>query len=100
MGRPKKIQNIKTAREKVADTLNISKEIIMDTSKIVAIGNREITIENYRGIIEYTNCSIRLISNPYIIKISGVCLDIKTMTQDFLYITGKINSVAFSDEGR
>lgn len=90
----------RTTREKIADTLDISKEILLNTSKIVAIGNREITVENYRGIIEYTNQSIRLITNPYIIKIEGVCLEIKTMTRDFLYITGTINSVAFCNEGR
>lgn len=90
----------KRLREKIADTLDISKEIIIDTSKITAIGNREITIENYRGIIEYTDKTIRLITNPYIIKIEGDCLEIKTMTRDFLYITGCINSVAFCNEGR
>ena len=78
----------------------LSKEILLNTSKIVAIGNREITIENYRGIVEYTSDCLRLITNPYIIKIDGVCLEIKTMTRDFLYITGKINSVTFCKEGR
>ncbi len=100
MRKREKTQQSKTAREKLADTLNISKEIIINTSKIVAIGNREMTIENYRGIIEYTDKSIRLMTNPYIIKIDGICLEIKTMTQDFLYITGNINSVAFCNDGR
>ncbi len=90
----------KRLREKIADTLDISKEIIIDTSKIVAIGNREITVENYRGIIEYADKCIRLITNPYIIKIEGACLEVKAMTRDFLYITGCISSVAFCSEGR
>lgn len=90
----------RTAREKIADSIDISKEILLNTSKIVAIGNREITVENYRGILEYTSESIRLVTNPYIIKIGGRCLEIKTMTRDFLYITGTINSVAFCSEGR
>lgn len=84
-----------TAREKIADTLDFSKEILLDTSKITAIGNREMTVENYRGILEYGNKRIRLLSQPYTIDICGDFLEIKTMTRDFLYITGTLKSVAF-----
>ena len=90
----------KPMREKLADTLDISKEIILDTSKITMIGKREITVENYRGIIEYTPQKIILISNPSQIEICGFSLDIKTMTKDFLYITGTIEHIAFIPEGR
>lgn len=90
----------KPIREKIADTLDVSKEIILDTSKITLIGNREITVENYRGIIEYTSKKIRLISNPTQIQICGTELDIKTMAQDFLYITGVIECVSLCPERR
>lgn len=90
----------KSAREKIADTLDLSKEILLDTSKIVAIGNRELTIENYQGVIEYTSSCIRLLSNPCAIEIGGCNLEIKTMTRDFLYITGTITCVSFCNKGR
>ena len=90
----------KPIREKLADTLDMSKEIILDTSKITLIGKREITVENYRGIIEYTPQKIILISNPSHIEICGCNLDIKTMTKDFLYITGSIEHIAFISDGR
>lgn len=89
-----------TLGEKIADSVDISKEILLNTSKIVAIGSREITVENYRGILEYTKCCIRLLSSPSMIKIDGCDLEIKTMTRDFLYITGRIDSVQFCDKGR
>ncbi len=90
----------KPIREKIADTLEVSKEIILDTSKITLIGKREITVENYRGIVEYTPQKIVLISNPSQIEICGCNLDIKTMTKDFLYITGLIDVISFSPERR
>lgn len=87
-------------REKLADSLDISKEIILNTSKITLIGNRELTIENYRGIIEYTSEKIKLISNPSFIEVGGFNLEIKTMTKDFLYITGTLSCVSFCNPGR
>lgn len=90
----------RTTREKIADSIDISKEILLNTSKITAIGNREITVENYRGIIEYTPQKIKLISNPTHIEICGHNLEIKTMTKDFLYITGIVGCVSFCNEGR
>ncbi len=89
-----------SAREKLADSLDISKEILLGAAKIVTIGNREMTVENYKGIVEYTNNCIRLTASPNDITISGDCLEIKTMTRDFLYITGKISSVSFCKESR
>ena len=89
-----------SAREKIADSLDISKEILLGSAKIVTIGNREMTVENYKGIIEYTNSCIRLTADPTDITISGNGLEIKTMTRDFLYITGKICSVSFCKESR
>ncbi|MBE7011109.1 MAG: sporulation protein [Ruminococcaceae bacterium] len=91
-------RTINPIREKIADTINISKEIILNTSKITLIGNKEITIENYRGITEYTCEKIRLISSPDNIEICGCNLCIKTMTKDFLYITGSIGCVSFCPE--
>jgi sporulation protein YqfC len=93
-------QSSKSIREKFADTIDISKEIILNTAKITLIGNREITIENYKGITEYTPETIKLIVNPSQIKICGLNLDIKTMSKDFLYITGLINSVSFCPDRR
>ena len=97
LGRRKKQQESTppSLREKMAEALDISKEIILDAVRIVAIGNRELTLENYRNIMEYTTTCIRVNTNPHIIKIRGNGLEIKTITQEMLYITGGICSVEF-----
>lgn len=82
-------------REKMANALDISKEILLDTVRVVAISNRELTLENYRNIMEYTTTCIRVNTNPHIIKITGTNLEIKTITQEMLYITGYIKSFEF-----
>lgn len=87
-------------REKLADALDMSKEIILDTSKITLIGNRELSVENYKAIVEYSPYNVKLCCNSNTLEICGQNLSINTMTKDFLYITGCILSVSFSEIGR
>ena len=42
------------AKESIAELLEFPKDIMLDTSKVVMIGNLQIFIENHKGIIEYT----------------------------------------------
>lgn len=83
-------------REKIADKINVSKEIILNTVLISCIGNRELTLENYKSIAEYTSECIKIKTNPYTVKISGAGLEIKTINRDLLYITGKIDKIEYT----
>lgn len=85
-------------KEKLADSVDMSKEIILDAAKIVFIGQREVTVENYKSIIEYTDTKIMLDSKPSRLKFEGSNLEVKTITQEFLYITGKISKLEFQTE--
>ena len=82
-------------RERVADVVDINKEIILDVPKITFIGNRELTIENYKGIIEYTDQIIRVNTSANILRLTGTALEIKSITQDMLYITGYVRCFEF-----
>lgn len=84
-----------TLRQRMADALDMSKDILLNTVRIVAISNREITLENYRNILEYTSTCIRINTNPHTIKITGKNLEIRSITQEMLYVTGTIKSFEF-----
>lgn len=86
-------------RERVADSFETSKEIVLDAARIIFIGNREVTIENYKGIVEYTAEKLVIETNPNRIKIEGGGLEVKTITADMLYITGKIYKTEFVSGG-
>ncbi|MBR5614089.1 MAG: YabP/YqfC family sporulation protein [Clostridia bacterium] len=87
-----------TIRERVADSLDASKEVILDFARLEFIGNREVTVENYKSIVEYTEKQIIVETNPHRIKIQGAELEIKSIAREILYITGKISSVEFKLE--
>lgn len=91
-------KNKSTIREKVADSLDASKEIVLDVPKLVFIGNREVVVENYKSIVEYTDKKIALEANPCGLRLLGEDLEIKSITREMLYITGKIVKTEFGRE--
>ncbi len=85
-------------REHIANSFESSKEILLDVPRLIFIGNKEITIENYRGIVEYTDTLLVLETNPHQIRIEGRNLEVKTITQEMLYIKGFFYKVEFREE--
>ncbi len=85
-------------KEKIADAVDFSKDIILDSSLMKMTGNRELIIENYKGILEYSDSVIRIKAKPKTIKLSGANLEFKTITDEVLLISGKFSQIAFTED--
>ncbi len=83
-----------TIKEKLARATAIPDELILDTYRLVMLGEREVTVENFKGILEYSDNLIRIRVKGGRMSIEGVGLEIKTVTDDEIQITGKIKSVS------
>ncbi len=97
MVRKKQSEHTDTARERLADAVGISKEILLDTVLLSCIGSRELTLENYKSILAYSDTAIRVKANPRTVEIIGKQLELKTITREMLYITGRIERIGFQD---
>ena len=86
-----------TLRDRIADNFEVAKELTLDVVKITLIGAREITVENYIGVIEYTDKTVHLSAKPSPVKISGDFLELKTMTKEILFISGIIHKISFEN---
>lgn len=84
------------AAERLAEILELPKEIIMDTPRMTVVGNTQLSIENHRGIIEYANNIIRINTNSGIFKITGTNLIIKNIIPEEILITGEIDNINIS----
>lgn len=82
-------------KERFADAANMPKDVILGASVITILGTGEISIENYRGLIEYTDTLIRVQTKNKQIRLKGKCLKIEYYTNDEMKITGCICSVEF-----
>lgn len=82
-------------REKMISVVDLPKDVVLGMSILTVLGNNEICIENYRGIIEYTDTLIRVQTKEKQIKIQGKRLQIEYYTNDEMKIKGYIHSIEY-----
>lgn len=79
----------------VADAFDLPREVIMDIPKISMVGNQQITIENHRGIIQYSDEKMRICITGGELIILGKNLIVDSIVPEEIKIYGKINNVMF-----
>ena len=84
-------------REKLAAAASMPKDVVLGASLITVLGTSEVCIENYRGILEYTENLIRVQTKERMIKLTGKHLQIEYYTNDEMKITGSIHTLEFAD---
>ena len=88
-------RQIKINKEGVADQFRLPKDIFAGAICISIIGNNDIWIENYRGIIEYTNERILLQGKKCKVCFEGNGLTIEYYTNEDMKIIGYITSIRY-----
>ena len=86
----------KKISEHIAEGLNIEKDIIMNIPHLSISGNREIYIENYQHITEYTDELISIKTNDYLLKVEGRELKLLYITSEDLKIIGIFTQISFT----
>ncbi len=82
-------------KEKLSDIMNIPDELICGTPRIEFDSNKSVWIENYKGIIEYSDTVVRINTSDFIIALSGINLTISSISPEDVCIAGNISSVEF-----
>lgn len=82
-------------RQSIAEKLDLPKDIALGEIKITMYGNCEAFIENYRGLLEYTDTKILLQGCKRQLCITGVRLCIRYYTNEDMRIVGCIEEVRF-----
>ena len=85
----------KRIKQKITEALELPKEIVLNVPKMTMVGNSDMIIENYKGIIEYDNDRIRVNTGTGVIKITGEKLLIREITSEDILVTGDIRSLEF-----
>ncbi|MCX7923518.1 MAG: sporulation protein YqfC [Clostridia bacterium] len=93
--RKKKAEPKVNLKEKMAEILELPKEIVLNMPKLTMLGNGDLIIENYKGIIEYEDARVRINTTTGIIKVTGDRLTIKEITSEDIMINGDIASLEF-----
>ena len=81
--------------KKLSGSLEIPRELISDVPKITLTGRDNLLIENYKSLVEYEKDIIRINTSEGLLKLEGGELDIKTVTDEMMEISGKITSISY-----
>ncbi len=84
-----------TLKKKLIDNTEIPEEIIQGLPIISMKGKQEIVINNYRGILEFSDNLIRIQSKIGLIKIIGSSFKVEYYNNDEMKISGNIISVVY-----
>ena len=82
-------------KERVAEMLELPKEVVLNLPKLTMISNNNLIIENYKGVMEYDSSRVRVNTGKGIIKILGNGLVIKEITSEDIMVDGQISSLEF-----
>lgn len=93
--RKKNKAETKNRLERFAETLEMPKDVISNCSKITTYNDNQVIIENYKGILEYTNDKIRIKTPGKILCLSGEKLFINAITENDILIEGKFHNVGW-----
>ena len=75
--------------------LDLPKDIVLNLPKLIFTGNRELFVENYRGIVEYSDTVMRISTGESIIKVGGRGLGIKNIASEEITLCGEIKTLEF-----
>lgn len=87
--------NLNVAKEIIVDKLDLPRDIILDVPKIIVTGDSEITIENHKGVVVFSENQVKVSSGIGLISIYGSNFEIIFMGGTTIVIGGKFKSVIY-----
>jgi sporulation protein YqfC len=88
-------EKFQKGKEKILNKLEFPRDISLDLPKIIVIGNREITIENHKGIIFFQSDMVKINSRIGAILIKGEEFEILFIAENSITITGVFKGISY-----
>lgn len=90
-------EKFQKGRERILNKLEFPSDISMDLPKIIIVGNREITIENHKGIIAFESSMVKINSRIGGIIIRGSKFEILFIGETSITISGKFEGISYEE---
>lgn len=79
--------------EKTAEVFDLPGDVVAGMTRVELTGNREVRMENHKGILAYGSEEIHVSGGKLILKVRGTDLELRAMNASELLITGTILGV-------
>lgn len=87
--------SINKKKESIVESLKLPKDVCLGAMRVTLTGNSEAWIENYRGILEYSEHAILLQGKTCQVCFEGNRLSIDYYTNEDMKISGCISQVKY-----
>lgn len=84
-------------KERMASSLELPGDLAFSEPVLTVVGQREICIENYRRILEYTETRLQLLTRRGRLAVEGEGLRILYYRGEEMKIGGRIRRILFED---
>lgn len=80
-----------------AKLLDLPQDVVLDLPRFTMIGNRQLYIENHRGVLHFSDESLKLALSQGNLEISGKQLVIRAILPEEVFIEGVISDIRYSE---
>lgn len=88
-------EKFQRGKEKILSKLDFPSDISLDLPRIIVVGNREITIENHKGIIFFQTNMVKINSRIGAIIINGENFEILFIAETSITISGIFKGISY-----
>jgi len=74
----------------------LPKEVVFNLPIIQALGAEDISITNYKGLVEYNNECVRVNTSKGQIRFEGAGLVLTQITADTISVSGRVSKIEFN----
>lgn len=79
--------------ERTAEVFDLPADALVGLPRLELVGDRELWVENHKGILSYGPQEIHISGGVFLIRVSGEELELRAMTGVELLITGRIGQI-------
>lgn len=79
----------------ISDSLRLPSDLTRGDILVSVTGRHEVFVENYKGIIEYTDCRIMLSGKSGSVLLEGKELSVVYYTGDEMKVEGTLDNICF-----
>ena len=82
-------------KKRLNDILEFPKEICCNIPNIIITGFEDMIIENYKGILEYSEETVRIGTAAGVLRLEGQGLCLKQLSAECMVVTGRVEKMEF-----
>jgi sporulation protein YqfC len=86
------------AAHRLAERLELPKDVFFDLPRVVLIGNLQVSVENHRGLLSYDGKTLALALQSGRLVVRGQDLVVGFVGSSEMTVTGKLEAVEFHSD--